>query len=238
MLVDGYCTMYIMQPDPIVSPEVYVDSVIFQLLDDELAILLTQRIREPFRGRWALPGSNNPVGETTHHAMARILTEKTGLRVSSLEFIEQLYTFDTVTRDPRGHAISVVYLGLGKNLVPRANSKTIKNAQFFSMKHLPDHLAFDHDHIIHYAHQRLAGKLSYTNAVFALLPKLFTLSQLQTAYEAVHGKKFDKRNFRKKYLSFDLISPTNEYHMEGAHRPAKLYKFNKQHTEYLSRSFD
>lgn len=217
-------------------PEVYVDSVIFQLIDDELAVLLTQRKDEPFKGMWALPGGINPAGETTFQAMSRILEEKTSLKVAQLGFSEQLYTFDTVTRDPRGHSISIVYVGVSKNLIPKA-TKTSRHTQFFPLSHVPK-LGFDHNDIVTYAHERLAAKLSYTNAVFALMPRLFTLSQLQVAYEAVLGKKLDKRNFRKKFLSLGLIQPTSEFHMEGAHRPARMYKFNSQELEYLSRSFD
>jgi len=229
--------MYVnMSSASVQSPEVYVDTVIFQLIDNELTVLLTQRTTNPFKGLWALPGGINPVGETTQEAMERILKQKTSFKLSQLGFTEQLYTFDTVTRDPRGHAISVVYMGLGKNLTPRA-SRATRNHQFFPVNQLPQ-LGFDHSDIIKYAHERLASKLSYTNAVFALLAKLFTLSQLQVAYEAVLGRSLDKRNFRKKFLSLGLVQPTREYHMEGAHRPARLYKFNKQTLEYLSRSFD
>lgn len=220
----------------LVSPEVYVDSVIFQLIDDELAVLLTQRVDEPFKNMWALPGGLNPAGETTYQAMERILQEKTSLKATQLGFIEQLYTFDTVTRDPRGDSISVVYLGVSKNLTPKA-TKTSRNAQFFPVKHVPK-LGFDHNEIVEYAHERLAAKLSYTNSVFALMPRLFTLSQLQVAYEAVLGRKLDKRNFRKKFLSLGLIKPSSEFFMDGAHRPARLYKFSNQELEYLSRSFD
>lgn len=219
-----------------ITPEVYVDAVVFQLIDDELAVLLTQRELNPFKGKWALPGGINPIEETTYEAMERILKEKTNVKVSQLGFIEQLYTFDTIIGNPNGPAVSVVYVGLGKNITPRA-TKISRNSQFFLVSQVPQ-LAFDHNKILTYAHLRLKSKLSYTNAVFALLPKLFTLSQLQNSYEAVLEQKLDKRNFRKKYLSLDLIQPTTEFHMNGAHRPAKLYKFNVQTLAYLTRSFD
>ncbi len=218
------------------TPEVYVDSVIFQLIDNELSVLLTQRKLNPFKDMWALPGGLDPKEETTYQAMERILAEKTGVKVDQLGNIEQLYTFDTVIGNPEGPAVSVVYFGVGKNVTPKATSSH-RNSQFFSVNELP-RLAFDHNKIIAYAHQRLKAKLSYTNAIFALLPKLFTLSQLQEAYEAVLEETLDKRNFRKKFLSLDLIHATSESHMSGAHRPARLYKFNSQTLEYLSRSFD
>ncbi len=219
-----------------IGPSVSVDTVAFQLIENELYVLLIKRAQQPFKGMWALPGGYNPVGETTHEAMARVLQAKAGIKVSQLSYVEQLYTFDTVARDPRGHAISITYMGLGKNLVPKA-SKTTENPQFFPVSELPA-LAYDHAEIIKYAHERLISKLSYTNAVCSLLPKMFTLSQLQLAYEAVLGRQLDKRNFRKKFLSLSLIQPTTEFHMEGAHRPAKLYRFNAPKIEYLSRSFE
>jgi len=217
-------------------PILTVDSVIFQLIDNELAVLLLQRAAEPFKGAWALPGGYNAAGETTREAMARTLAAKTGLQTSELPLIEQLYTFDTVARDPRGHAVSVTYMGLGKDLdlEPTATSQ---NPQFFPVNQLPQ-VAYDHADIIKYAHQRLSSKITYTNAVFALLPELFTLTQLQTAYEAIFGRQLDKRNFRKKFLSLELIEPTEAYYRDGAHRPALLYRFRQQKLQVLSRSFD
>lgn len=217
-------------------PILTVDAVVFQLINDVLSVLLIQRQNEPFKGTWALPGGYNAEGETTSNAMARILEAKGGVKQTDLKLVEQLYTFDTVARDPRGHAVSVTYMGLGINVEPRVTGDT-QNPQFFPIDSLPE-LAYDHADIIGYAHERLSAKLTYTNAIFALLPELFTLSQLQSAYEAVFGRELDKRNFRKKFLSLDLIHETSEQRREGAHRPARLYTFNKQSLESLSRSFD
>jgi 8-oxo-dGTP diphosphatase len=225
-----------MYPDGYIPPILTVDSVIFQLIDNRLSVLLIKRSQEPFKNTWALPGGYNAVKEATRDAMARVLKAKAGLNINSLSLVEQLYTFDTVARDPRGHAVSVTYMGLGKSLVPE-NSKTTQTPEFFPVDELPA-LAYDHGDIIQYAHDRLASKITYTNAIYALLPKFFTLSQLQAAYEAVFARPLDKRNFRKKFLSFDLIKETNEQLREGAHRPARLYTFNKQSLETLSRSFD
>lgn len=217
-------------------PILTVDSVIFQVIDNELFVLLIQRAKAPFVGAWALPGGYNAIGETTMQAIERTLNKKAGIEAQDLKLIEQLYTFDTVARDPRGHAVSVTYMGLGKDMVLKENKDT-QNPAFYSINNLPK-LAYDHKHIIHYAHERLQSKITYTNAVFALLDPLFTLSQLQAAYEAIFCRELDKRNFRKKFLSLDLITATDEYVRDGAHRPARLYKFNKQTLEILSRSFD
>lgn len=219
-----------------ISPTLNVDNVIFELVDDKLCVLLHKRRDEPFVGLWTLPGGHNPAGETTHEAMARVLREKVGLDVAELRFIDQLYTFDTVARDPRGHAVSVTYMGVGRELTAVLPGQK-EQPKFFPVHKLPD-LAFDHADIVTYAHERLKRKLSYTNAIFALLPKKFTLSQLQAAYEAVLEKKLDKRNFVKKFMSLDLIEPTEELFREGAHRPARLFVFKQKGLQVLTRRFD
>lgn len=218
------------------APILTIDSVVFQLKENVLSVLLIERSNEPFKGSWALPGGYNPSGETTQEAMARILEAKAGVKTSQLSLVEQLYTFDTVARDPRGHAVSVTYLGLGRDIEPNESNQT-QNPTFFSLKELPA-LAYDHGKIIQYAHDRLSSKITYTNAVFALLPEQFTLTQLQSAYEAIFGHGLDKRNFRKKFLSLNLIKETPEFSRQGAHRPAKLFRFNQQSLESLARSFD
>lgn len=217
-----------------IAPTLTVDAVIFQLIDDALNVLLIKRPNEPFKGSWALPGGYNPQGETTLAALERIIKEKTGVIISSdLRYIEQLYTFDTVARDPRGHAVSVTYTGYGREISPSVDS----DVAFLPVNNLPE-LAYDHAEIIKYAHERLISKLSYTNAVYAFLPPTFTLAELQTAYEAIFGHELDKRNFRKKFLSLQLIHETTEMKRTGAHRPARLYAFNAQTLESLPRSFD
>jgi 8-oxo-dGTP diphosphatase len=222
--------------EPYVAPTLVVDSVIFQLVNDVLSVLLIRRNQEPFLNTWALPGGYNAAGETTTDAMARVLRTKTGIEVSGLSYVEQLFTFDTVARDPRGHAVSVTYMGLGINLEPGASTET-QQPDFFPVNDLPE-LAYDHANIVKYAHERLRAKLTYTNAIFGLLPTTFTLTELQTAYEAVFGRAFDKRNFRKKYLSLELIEETGEVRQIGAHRPARLYHFRKSDLQSLERSFD
>src|SRR6476620_11243046 len=113
-----------------VAPILTVDSVIFQLIDDELFVLLIKRSNEPFKGAYALPGGYNAAGETTEDAMYRVLQTKGGVERKDLRHVQQLYTFDTVARDPRGHAVSVTYMGLGKDIVPEAGKQT-QEPQFF-----------------------------------------------------------------------------------------------------------
>jgi len=219
-----------------VPPILTIDSVVFRLQGGVLEVLLIRRQAEPFKGAWALPGGYNAAGETTQEAMARILHAKGGIAVDDLKYVEQLFTFDTVAKDPRGPAVSVAYMGLGTDLEPTA-SKSTQQPQFFPINDLPD-LAYDHANIIVYAHERLRSKLTYTNAIYGLLPAMFTLTELQSAYEAVFGRAFDKRNFRKKFLSLNLIDETGDSRQDGAHRPARLYHFTSPNLETLERSFD
>jgi len=224
-----------MLQDTYIPPTVTVDGVIFQMLDEKLTVLLIKRARDPFMGAWALPGGYNAAGETTHEALNRILTVKAGVSVRQLGVVEQLYTFDSVARDPRGHAVSITYMGLGKGV--ELNGHDAQSPQFFSVAHLPK-LAYDHNKIIVYAHERLKAKLAYTNVAFALLPHEFTLTQLQSVYEAILGTPLDKRNFRKRLLSLDILQETTELSKEGAHRPARLYTFRDRELVTLVRSFD
>lgn len=220
---------------PYVAPTLTVDAVIFQLSREGLCVLLVRRSQDPFKDRWAIPGGYNAAGQTTREALRTVVKRKAGVDIDkSLAYIEQLYTFDTVARDPRGHAVSVTYMGCGRDI---EFSGGTEQTEFVSVDHLPP-LAYDHEEIIKYARARLAAKLGYTNAVYALLAPKFTLTQLQSAYEAIFGRTLDKRNFRKKFLSLNLIHETNETWRDGAHRPAKLYEFNQKTLETLSRSFD
>jgi 8-oxo-dGTP diphosphatase len=220
------------------SPPVTVDGVLFQLQGDELAVLLIRRANEPLQGQWALPGGYCPREETTADALRRVLLAKAGVDTGKLGLVEQLYTFDTPAYSPAGNAVSVVYMGLGRGVTPQEmQGAALETPTFFPVHELPD-LAFEHARIIASAHERLRGKITYTNAVFGLMPELFTLTQLQTAYEAILGHALDKRNFRRKFLALGLIAPTESYSAAGAHRPARLFRFKLQVLQTLSRSFE
>jgi len=127
-------------------------------------------------------------------------------------------------------------MGLAKNLDPPLG-KEYQNATFVPVSDLPE-MAFDHQEIIEYAVNRLRSKIMYTNAVFALMPSHFTLTELQIVYEAILDHPIDKRNFRKKVLSLDMISATEMKTTSGAHRPAKLYKFNHSILRDITRNLD
>lgn len=200
-----------------------VDCVVFGFDEGELKVLLIERALEPFKGRWALPGGFVRVAETLDEAARRELAEETSLQSV---FLEQLYTFGAVNRDPRERVVSVAYYALVKLSDHRARAATdAANAEWFPVSRVPK-LAFDHAEILGTALARLKGKVRYEPIGFELLPLKFTLSQLQHLYEAVLGAELDKRNFRKKVLGYGLLVPLKETQMNGRHRPAQLFQFD------------
>ncbi len=213
-------------------PALTVDCVVFGFDESELKVLLIERGQGPFKGRWALPGGFVRVDETIDDAARRELTEETGLKDI---FLEQLYTFGAVNRDPRERVVSVAYYALVKLSDHRAKAATdAANAEWFPVSKVPA-LAFDHANILATAQARLKGKVRYEPIGFELLPPRFTLSQLQHLYEAVLETELDKRNFRKKVLGFGLLIPLTNAQMTGRHRPAQLFSFDADKYEKLKK---
>jgi 8-oxo-dGTP diphosphatase len=207
-----------------------VDCVVFGFDDGELKVLLIERALEPFKGRWALPGGFVHVDETLDEAARRELAEEAGLREV---FLEQLYTFGAVERDPRERVVSVAYYALVELAGHATRAATdAADARWFPVSKVPK-LAFDHAEIVATALARLKGKVRYQPIGFELLPPKFTLSQLQHLYEAVLETGLDKRNFRKKVLGFGLLVPLKETRMTGPHRPAQLFRFDADKYEKL-----
>lgn len=207
-----------------------VDCVVFGLDESELKVLLIERALEPFKGKWALPGGFVRVDETLDEAARRELAEETGLKNV---FLEQLYTFGTVNRDPRERVVSVAYYALVKLAAHETKAATdASDSRWFPVSKVPK-LAFDHAEILATALARLKGKVRYQPIGFELLPPKFTLSQLQHLYEAVLATDLDKRNFRKKVLGFGLLVPLKETQMAGRHRPAQLFRFDTDKYEKL-----
>lgn len=208
-------------PSKYEKPSVTVDIVIFSVQDEVLKVLLVKRKVWPFKDKWALPGGFVQMEEGLGEAAKRELEEETGVKDV---YLEQLYSFGEPKRDPRTRVITVAYFALIKAEGIKLKASTdVSEAGWFAVDDIPP-LAFDHNHIFNYALQRLKWKLEYTTAAFSLLPKQFTLTQLQKVYEAVFGEQLDKRNFRKKLLSLNLLK--EESLMEGkAHRPPRLYSF-------------
>ena len=205
-------------------PALSVDCVVFGLDDQDLKVLLIQRDLDPFAGKWALPGGFVHEEETLEDAARRELREETAL---NRVFLEQLYTFGDPRRDPRERVVTVAYYALVNIRDHRVRASTdARNAAWFAVTDLPS-LAFDHDLILETARERLRGKLSYQPIGFELLPRQFTLFQLQRLYETILEKPLDKRNFRRKILGTGLLKETDEIEQDVAHRAARLYRFDE-----------
>lgn len=206
-------------------PNLAVDCVVFGLDEpNDLKVMLIRRRLPPFQEKWALPGGFVRIDESVDAAARRELREETGLENI---FLEQLYTFGEIDRDPRERVVTVAYYALvNLNEYSVQASTDASEAAWFPVHQLPA-LAFDHDQIIAIAIARLKGKVRYQPIGFELLPQKFTLSQLQTLYETVLGTTLDKRNFRKKILKMDLLVELDETQTDVAHRAARLYQFDE-----------
>jgi 8-oxo-dGTP diphosphatase len=208
--------------------QVAVDIVIFTIHSGELRVLLVRRGIPPFEGKFAIPGGFVHENETLERAALRELKEETGV---SQVYLEQLYSFGEPGRDPRGRVITVAYFALIAAPHAVAAGSDAADARWFPVTNLPA-LAFDHAAILKYAIGRLRNKLEYTTVGFQLLPHRFSLSELQDVYEAILGKKLDKRNFRRKLALLKILRPTKEYR-HGGRRPARLYEFVPSNFEKL-----
>jgi 8-oxo-dGTP diphosphatase len=203
-------------------PAISVDVIIFTLRENDLQVLLVQRKHPPYEGRWAIPGGFVGDKESLEAAARRELKEETGVHDM---YLEQLYTFGDPKRDPRGRVITVAYFALAPSPLAVEAGSDASDARWWSVYQLPK-LAFDHNHILRYALQRLRYKLEYTAAGFQLLPETFTLTEIQKAYEIILGEPLDKRNFRRRILEGDIIEETGEMTVSRG-RPAKLYRFRQ-----------
>jgi 8-oxo-dGTP diphosphatase len=201
--------------------DVAVVVVIFTVKEDRLQVLLVRRSAEPFKDAWSLPGGLLARDESLDDAAVRKLEEETG--VTEL-FLEQLFTFSDL--DGRG-SIAVAYFALIDIYKALLAQRSEWLPAWFPVSDLPA-LAFHNDRVIDYALRRLRAKLEYSNVAYSLLPDEFTLSQLQTTYEAILGRPLDKRNFRKRAASAGLVAPTGRRAGVGRHRPAQLYRFRER----------
>lgn len=222
------------------KPSVTVDGVVFGLDGLKtmetltLKILLIKRRNKPFKGRWALPGGFvDTMDESLEDAARRELEEETHIKGL---FLEQLYTFGAPRRDPRGRVISVAYLALvDLTTLDVQSGSDAEDAQWIDVQSLPL-LAFDHTQIIEMGLARLEGKVRYQPLGFELLPKKFTLGQLQQMYEAILRRPLDKRNFRKKILDMEILKPLNEKTRGTMGRSALMYQFDRRQYDRLVKS--
>lgn len=221
-------------PDEFAHPSLAVDVVIMSVVGDNLVVVLSRREEPPQKERWSLPGGFVGVSESLEHATHRVLHDKAGL---ADVYVEQLYTFGGVDRDPRTRVVSVAYLALVPAEKLKAISANATIARVSAERHpggggvVRDEqgnvmsLAFDHEEIVAKAVTRLQGKLEYAPVGYELLESRFTLRELQTIHEAILGRGLNKDSFRKKVLTGGNVVATGTREEGVKWRPAELYRF-------------
>jgi 8-oxo-dGTP diphosphatase len=210
--------------------EVSVDTVIYTIRKKELMVLLIKRGHEPYRDMWAIPGGFIRLAETLDEAAQRVLYERT--HVENV-YLEQLYSFSNPNRYPNARVITVTYFALicsDELKLSHDPNIDIRGLKWQSVYNLPP-LAFDHENIIKFALKRLRERLEYSNIAFQLLPEKFTLTDLQKVYEIIMNRPLDKRNFRKKMISLNILNELEEYTKSSSKRPARLYSFKVEEDE-------
>lgn len=206
---------------------VSVDCVIFGYGEGKLKVLLLECGMEPFKGQYSLVGELVRKDEDPEDAAARILNEWTGIEDL---YLEQVRSFGDPSRHPLGRVITIAYYSLVKigELAKATGGGLPEHARWFEVNdQLPD-LAFDHNYILLECYNKLKKRLREKPIGFSLLPKKFTLNQLQSLYETVLDIELDKRNFRRKLKSLELLIDLDETQQDVAHRPAGLYSFNEE----------
>lgn len=211
-------------PDSIIDA-LSIDCLIFGFKKSELDILLVQHAEGISKGRWALPGGWIKYNESSDDAAARILRDLTGV---SKIYLEQLRVFGKVDRYPTNRVITIAYYALVKpenyTLDPGSTASAVK---WFKIGDVPE-LPYDHKDILTSGLNHLKHKVRHEPIGFNLLPKKFTLLQLQELYEAILEKKLDKPNFRRKLMKMNLLDPCEEKQTDVSHRAASLYRFDKK----------
>ena len=221
-----YCYKY---PHPAVT----ADCVIFGFDGVDIQLLLIERLIEPFKGKWALPGGFMKMDETIEECARRELKEETNLTATS---VEQFHTFTRVDRDERERVITVAHLALVR-LSEVKGGDDAKQAQWFRLNEIPQ-LAFDHDEIINMAIAELRKRICFHPIGFDLLPEVFTMSELQRLYEAILDVKFDRRNFYNKILKLGILTEAEPRPANTARRTPTKYRFNaKKYAELKQRGF-
>jgi 8-oxo-dGTP diphosphatase len=224
-------------PRPAVTVDVALFTVAGTLQNLRLRVLLIQRGEEPFRGAWALPGGFVRENEDLEDAALRELQEESGV---GQVLLEQVAAIGTPHRDPRGHTVTVLHVGLvAGDRYPLAAQGDAAAAQWFDVagpRPLPL-LAFDHAELLQHALAHLRRRLGEMPAIcYELLPDRFTLSELQALTQSILGKEVDRRNFRRKIKDINLVIKTRGIRQQGRHRPAQLYRFDpKKLAEFRGR---
>ena len=202
-------------------------AVVLQVRDGTLQVLLWQRAREPFEGTWALPGGLLAPGEALEESIRRQLAAKVDVR--ELSHLEQLATWGDPSRDPSAWTLATAYLGLVQLSV---DPDLPDDTRWHPVDDLPA-TAYDHGEIVLAGRERLRGKLSYSNAGFALAPATFTLAELPEVYVAALGHEVSATNLRRVLERRDVIVPTGERRPSGraGGRPAEVFRFRDRELE-------
>ena len=198
-----------------------VDCVIFGFDENKLKVLLIRSDLKKYQSKWSLLGDLVAVREDLDEAAYRILKERTGL---NNVYLEQVHTFGSISRHPAGRVVTVTYCSLIN--IQHHKLKILDNElHWHDVKNVTD-LAFDHQQIFETCYGWLQKRIQEHPLGFNLLPKKFSLRDLQNLYEAILDTKMDRRNFRKKFFTMDFLIDLNEIEKDVPHRPGKLYKFN------------
>ncbi|WP_255156465.1 NUDIX domain-containing protein [Ferruginibacter sp. HRS2-29] len=198
-----------------------VDCVIFGFDENKLKVLLIRSDLKKYKGKWSLLGDLIKPAEDLDKSAYRILQQRTGLDDI---YLEQVHTFGEIKRHPAGRVITVAYYSLIN--IQHHKLKIYDNElHWHDVKNVTD-LAFDHQEIFDTCYKRLQKRILEHPLGFNLLPKKFSLRELQNLYESILDTKMDRRNFRKKFFSMDLLTDLNEMEQDVPHRPGKLYQFN------------
>lgn len=204
-------------------PAVTTDCVIFGFDGTQLQVLLIERGIDPYKGKWAFPGGFVKMDESCEEGALRELQEETGL---TRAYVEQFHTFSEPSRDPRERVITVAYYALVRVQEVKAGDDAAK-AVWYALNEVPQ-LAFDHDRILREALKRLRERIHFEPIGFELLPERFTLRALQNLYEAILDVRFDRSNFAKKMLHFNILKQVDKAAATGTKREVKLYSFNEE----------
>lgn len=223
-------------------PLTTVDLVILSVRDDQLTVLLVQRpshAGEPFPGKWALPGGfiDTARDQDLEACARRKLMEKTGVEAP---YLEQLGSFGSAKRDPRGWSATHVYFALtaSDDTTPRRGGNA-PDSRWFRVRGegIGETLAFDHGELLRAALARLRSKVEYTSLPAFLLSGEFTLTQLQRIYEVILGRALEKKAFRTRMLAAAILEEAPG-RKSGPNRPAQLYRLKRRRqTHIFSRPF-
>jgi ADP-ribose pyrophosphatase YjhB (NUDIX family) len=203
---------------------VAVDCIIFGFHENEVKLLLIKRKFEPCRGEWSLMGGFLKRRESIDQAAERVLFDLTGLKDI---YMEQIGVFGKADRDPGEQVLSTAYYALMNIHDYDSRLAEVHNAVWVPLNDLPP-LIFDHQEMVNRAIHLLRRKVGNQPIGFNLLPELFTLSQLQTLYEAIYQTSLDKRNFRKKIFEMDILEKLDKKNKNASKRGAYYYRFNKE----------